>query len=120
MGREMNSLKHGIYTAERQKELRELKDRLQTEPGRLEYRAELASFLAWIVQDGAVELQRKREAGETIWQDGPLHQLATYINSLTRLLDAWPKEKPSLDVTSIEVREGQDGEVHSGQDNVTN
>jgi hypothetical protein len=71
----------------------ELKELFESEPGRLDYRKELAALLAQICENGFDRLRVDTEAGKDVWTTpGPLKSLAVYVNSLTRLLDSWPKE----------------------------
>lgn len=72
--------------------LNELRDKFKTEPGRLEYRQELAAALAMICELGFSNLRTEAEKGADIWESGVIRRLGVYINSLQRLLDNWPKE----------------------------
>jgi hypothetical protein len=116
--RQAASRKHGAYALERRGEgalqpvqrtrLQELKEQLASEPGRLEYRRELAAFLAMIVELGGANIREIAEAGGNIWDSSPVSRLGVYLNSLIRLLDGWPKEEGErYDITDI--LRGKDG-----------
>ena len=96
------SRKHAAYALERRGEsslepvqrtrLQELKEQLATDPGRLEYRRELAAFLALIVELGGASIREIADRGGNVWESSPISRLGIYLNSLIRLLDGWPKE----------------------------
>ncbi len=103
--------KHGAYALERRGEialepvqltrLQELKQQFMTEPGRLEYRRDLAAFLAMIVELGGSNIRDIAEGGGNIWTSSPIARLGTYLNSLIRLLDSWPKDERPADITTL-------------------
>ena len=96
------STKHGIYRFRDQGEdgllpdkisrYQELKGQFDTEPGRLEFRKELAVHLATMLELGFYDLRNLAESGKSIWEAPPIARMGTYLNSLVRLLDGWPKE----------------------------
>lgn len=97
---------HGIYafadrgeetlTPVRYEYLKELKAKLATNEGRLEYRVELAAAIALICEMGFSQLQEEIREGKNIWDGGVIRILGSYANSLQRMLDNWPPdmEKP--------------------------
>jgi hypothetical protein len=98
-----NAETHGMHTLaqrgpesltpEKRSRYVELKELFESEPGRLDYRKELAALLAQICENGFDRLRVDTEAGKDVWTSpGPLKMLGVYVNSLTRLLDSWPKE----------------------------
>ena len=103
--------KHGMYVIERRGEegltalgrsrLQELKEQFMSEPGRVEYRQELAAHIALILEVGFSNLRDVADAGQSIWESTPIQRMGIYLNSLIRLLDAWPKDKAILDITAM-------------------
>jgi hypothetical protein len=88
----------------------ELKELFESEPGRLEYRKELTALLAEVCEQGFSQLRIDVEASKNIWTaPGPLKMLAVYANSLTRLLDSWPKEGGRTNVIDM-LKGGDNGE----------
>jgi len=78
--------------------LDELRDLLNTHPGRIEVRTELAARTMMIVEKGYQHVEGKHftEGG------GPLRYLAVYSNLLARLLDSWPDPiEGAKDVTEL-------------------
>ena len=81
--------------------LQELKEQLASEPGRIEYRRDLAAFLALMVEMATSNIREKAEEGKDIWSLSPVSRLPTYINGLIKLLDHWPKEEDDRDITAV-------------------
>lgn len=106
-----NARTHGMFAIDRRGEAamtstqrsryQELKELLSTEPGRDDYRQELAAMLAVIVEAGMSELHRLADEGQNIYGSNVLKTLAVYQNTLIRLLNSWPKDKNKpIDITS--------------------
>ena len=97
----MKSKRHGIYSfrdkgeevLEKNNRSRyiELRDQFKSSPGRVEYRQHLAAHIAMMVELGFDELRRVAENGGSIWEAPPTKRMGTYLNSLIRLLDGFPK-----------------------------
>jgi hypothetical protein len=88
----------------------ELRNRFETEPGRLEYRKDLAVALAMICDMGFGHLREIAEKGgdiRLIWEGGVISRLGTYINTLARLLDNWPKESSGKNIIDV-LKGGED------------
>ena len=114
-----NAVKHGIYafrdsgpkalTDAQKSRYIELRDQFKHEPGRIEYRQELAAHLATMLDLGWAEIRSKSEAGRNIWDLPVTGRMAVYMNSLIRLMDSWPKDqgtnKNILDVMTGEKNE---------------
>lgn len=100
---------HGAYALEHRGEsalepgqktrLQELKEQFMSEPGRVEYRRDLAAFLALIVELGGSDIRKIAESGGNIWQSSPISRMGTYLNSLIRLLDNWPNDHQPLNLS---------------------
>lgn len=107
--RQQASRTHGAYSLERRGEsslepggltrLQELKQQFMSEPGRVEYRRDLAAFLALIVELGGSDIRKIAESGGNIWQSSPISRMGTYLNSLIRLLDNWPNDHQPLNLS---------------------
>ena len=99
----MKSKRHGIYSFRDQGEdalgnnkrsrYIELREQFKSDPGRVEYRQHLAVHIAMMIELGFDELRRVVETGGSIWTSPPTKRMATYLNSLIRLLDGFPKVK---------------------------
>jgi hypothetical protein len=70
----------------------ELRKQFSTQPGRMEYREQLTASLAMLCELGFSHLREEAEKGNSVWNSDVTKRLGTYINSLTRLLDNWPKK----------------------------
>jgi hypothetical protein len=79
----------------------ELKEQFMTEPGRVEYRQELAAHIALMLEIGFGNVREVAEAGGSIWTSSPVKGMGCYLNTLVRLLDGWPKEQALQDITTI-------------------
>jgi hypothetical protein len=111
-----NSRKHGIYALELRGEnslapaqrsrLQELKEQFNSEPGRVEYRQELAAFLAMMLELGFSSIREIAEKGGSIWESPPVARMGVYLNALIRLLDGWPKEGGGPNI--LDVLRGRD------------
>ncbi|MFZ2096384.1 MAG: hypothetical protein WAV05_07070 [Anaerolineales bacterium] len=90
----------------------EIREKFRSAPARLEYREELAAALAMLCELGFSDIREKAEKGADIWQSGVVSRLGTYINSLCRLLDNWPKDtgeaKNVIDLLKPKEKEAQD------------
>ncbi len=106
------SITHGIYALQNTGEsslqpaqrsrLQELKEQFNSEPGRTEYRQELAAHIAMMLELGFSEVRRVVENGKSIWDSPPVARMGVYLNSLIRLLDGWPKEgSGAIDITEL-------------------
>lgn len=106
------NFKHGLYVIRDRDEsaltpagrsrLSELRDQFMSEPGRLEYRQELAAHLALMLEVGFSHLHQVTEAGGALWEAPPIKTMGTYLNTLVRLLDGWPKDKSGMqDITAM-------------------
>jgi hypothetical protein len=114
------ALKHGMVAYERHGEamlsdtgrgrLQELKEQFRTEPGRVEYREELAANIAILLELGFSYMREVTEAGGNLWECPPIRIAGVYLNSLIRLLDGWPKEQSLHDITTILTGEARDTE----------
>ena len=90
--------------------LNELREKFETESGRLEYRKDLAAALAMICDLGFGHLREIAEKGgdiRLIWESGVISGLDTYINSLARLLDGFPKESGGRNIIDV-LKGGED------------
>lgn len=104
---------HGIYALQNTGEssldpaqrsrLQELKDQFASEPGRVEYRRELASFLAMMIELGMSNIREIAEQGGNIWESPPVARMGVYLNALIRLMDGWPKDPASEKHTILDV-----------------
>ncbi len=114
-----NAVTHGMYSfiqrgedalpPEKRSRYQELREQFESEPGRLDYRKQLAAFLAQVCEIGFDRLRVDTESGKDIWTTpGPLKMLGVYVNSLTRLLDSWPKENGKKNVIDL-LKGGDDG-----------
>lgn len=102
---------HGIYALQNTGEsslepaqrsrLQELKDQFASEPGRVEYRRELASFLAMMLELGMSNIRDVAEKGGNIWESPPVARMGVYLNALIRLLDGWPKEAGNQNIIDL-------------------
>ena len=111
-------LKHGMIAFERSGEsvlsepgrgrLQELREQFASEPGRVEYRQELAANVALLLELGFSYMREITEVGGNLWESPPLRAVGVYLNSLIRLLDGWPREKSLHDVTTILTGEARD------------
>ena len=72
------------------KRLGELRALLDTAPGRREVRVELGARLALICELGIAEIGRQMEQEGDLFDAAVIKRLATYTNSLSRLLEHWP------------------------------
>lgn len=114
-----NAQTHGVYSfvergpdalaPDKRSRYSELKAQFDHEPGRIEYRRELATTLAMIVELGASDIRKQAEAGRSIWTSAPTARIGTFINALIRLLDNWPRE-PKGNMTILEVMKGNQNE----------
>ena len=105
------ALKHGMLAVEYRGDaalsetgrtrLQELREQFMSEPGRVEYRQELAAHIALILELGWSHMREITENGGAIWESAPIARMGTYLNTLARLLDSWPKESKPQDITSI-------------------
>ena len=105
------ALKHGMQAVEHRGEaalsetgrtrLQELRDQFMSEPGRVEYRQELAAHIALMLELGWSHMREITENGGKLWESAPIARMGTYLNTLARLLDNWPKEDRPQDITSI-------------------
>jgi hypothetical protein len=103
--------KHGMYVLRDRGELAlapdgksrliELKEQFMSEPGRIEYRQELAAHIALMLEIGFSNVREVAEAGESIWTSSPIKSMGCYLNTLVRLLDGWPKDRAIMDITTI-------------------
>lgn len=110
-GADKRALKHGLYAIEHRGEaalsetgrtrLQELRDQFMSEPGRVEYRQELAAHIALILELGWSHMREITENGGKLWDSAPIARMGTYLNTLARLLDSWPKDSKPQDITSI-------------------
>jgi len=71
----------------------QIRDKFNAEPGRLEYRKDLAAMLATMLELGFADLRYKAERGYPIWTSPPVQRMGTYVNALIRLMDGWPKDQ---------------------------
>lgn len=111
--------KHGMYSFRRRGEealtvyqqgrYAELKRQFDSEPGRVEYRKELAVHVAMMLEIGFWNLREIVEKGGDIWTSPPIRVMGTYLNSLQRLLDGWPKERVIQDITDLLAGDEQGG-----------
>jgi hypothetical protein len=95
--------KHGLYVVRDRDEaaltpagrsrLQELRDQFMTEPGRIEYRQDLAAHIALMLEVGFSYIREVAEKGGVVWDTPPVKSMGTYLNTLCRLLDGWPKEQ---------------------------
>ena len=83
--------------------LSELRDMMNTEPGRREIRLEVGARLALIVELGMAELGRAiQEPGIDLFDTAVMGRIGGYINSLNRLLLRWPSPvKEAIDVNEL-------------------
>ena len=117
--REEAPVKHGMYVLERHGEsaltpggrsrLQELQELFRSAPGRAEYREQLAAFLALMVEMAQSHIRAEAEEGKDIWTLSPVSRLPTYVNGLIKLLDNWPKDDNTQDITDL-LKGGNHGE----------
>lgn len=81
--------------------LRELRQLLAEDPGRIEYRLELTARMALICELGFAHLKAKADAEEDIWESGVIRRLATYVAETRRLLDSCEDELPRSSATEL-------------------
>jgi hypothetical protein len=109
---------HGMYAYQKRGEdalepiqlsrYQELKTLFDSEPGRVEYRKDLAAHVAMILELGFANLRELAESNQTIWDKPPIRAMGTYLNTFVRLLDGWPKDAGDpQDITDI-LRGGKD------------
>ena len=70
----------------------ELREQLENHEGREDYRIELAVHIAMIWELAVAEMRKLTEEGKTIWTSNPVRFAGTYLNTLIRLLDSFPKD----------------------------
>lgn len=88
--------------------LTELRALMETAPGRLEVRVELAARFALLLEMGFEHMRRQAENGEDIWDAGPIKHMSTYANTLTRLMNTHPQAiDEAIDVTEM-VKEAKE------------
>lgn len=97
------SRKHGIHAfenrgtaaldADQRSVYIQLRDQFKSEPGRLEYRERLAAQLSMMLELAFSDNQKLAKQGRSIWTSPPTQRMGTYLNSLIRLLDGWPKDQ---------------------------
>lgn len=118
--------KHGMYsvvkngeqamTPPQKSRYLELKELFESEPGRAEYRVNLGALLAEIIEQGCDQLRVDASQGKNVWTTpGPLKSIGVFINSVTRLLESWPKDKHGEDPSQIIDAYRKEGE-QSAQD----
>lgn len=98
-----NAVKHNLYgfrdrgenalTEPQKSRYIELKQQFDSQPGRVEYRKDLAVHLATMVELGMSDIRKHAESGRSIWTSAPTARLGTYVNALIRLMDNWPKDQ---------------------------
>jgi hypothetical protein len=120
-----NRVTHGLYsfrdrgpdalTEEKRSRYAELKEQFDSEPGRIEYRKELATHLATMLELGFSDIRARAERGQPIWSSPPVARMGTYVNALIRLQDNWPKEaKDNRNILEL-MKGNQDDEENSDQ-----
>ena len=71
----------------------QLRDQFRSEPGRLEYREQLAAQLAMMLDLAFADMRKLAEQGRSIWTSPPVARMGVYTNALIRLIDGWPKDQ---------------------------
>ena len=71
----------------------QLRDQFKSEPGRLEYREQLAAQLAMMLELAFADMRKLAEQKRSIWTSPPVAKMGTYVNALIRLIDGWPKDQ---------------------------
>jgi hypothetical protein len=80
----------------------ELKELFESEPGRVEYRKELATHIAMMLELGFSHVRSIAEKGGNIWTAPPIKNMGVYVNALIRLMNSWPKDQGAqVDVSEI-------------------
>jgi hypothetical protein len=55
-----------------------------------------------MLEVGFSHLHQVTEAGGALWEAPPIKTMGTYLNTLVRLLDGWPKDKSGMqDITAM-------------------
>ena len=70
----------------------ELREQLADHPGREDYRIELAVHIAMMWELAVDEMRRLTKEEKSIWTSAPVRFAGTYLNTLIRLLDSFPKD----------------------------
>jgi hypothetical protein len=109
--RQQASRKHGEYAFRRRGDdalepsqisaLSELRELVETNPGRLELRKELTARMALICEIGFSYLREQVEDGEDIWAGGIINRLSTYVAETRRLLDSFSDDTPKGSAVEI-------------------
>ena len=103
------SVKHGLYRfrdsgklpAERQSLVKELKARLETAPGRLDYKVDLAAHLAVMIELGFSEMAEVADSGKSPYSSPVVEPVTKIVNSLVRLLQTFPNEDKGLTAKDV-------------------
>lgn len=122
---QMASRKHGMYAFERrgpdaleqeqQTYLMELRQLFKTQPGRLEYREQLAASLAMMCELGFQSIRKQAERGGDLWKANVTGRLGTYVNTLVRMLDSWPEDDQDRPKNVIDLLQGTEGRGEAEQ-----
>lgn len=87
----LGNIKHGMRTREVNEEFIRLRALLDSHPGRVEARKDLAAIVMLIVLRGQAYLATEEGAKHYSQGGGPLSYLGTYMALLERLLKGWPQ-----------------------------
>lgn len=94
--------------------LSELRQLVESEPGRMDLRKELTARTMLIVELGYAHLRQQAEKGEDIWAGGVIRRLASYIAETRRLLDSFPGEGRYIDTELIKIQRVIDEHTSNG------
>ncbi len=105
------AVKHGIYSfqnrgdkslnPQRVGRLAELRELVQTQPGRQELREELAARCALIVDLAMADLVKTHNDGHSIWTSPVIKRMGTFMAELRRVLDTFPADE--VEGTAAEI-----------------
>lgn len=88
----------------------QLREQFKSEPGRLQYREDLAAHIAMMLELGFSTIRAQAEKGYPVWNSPPVARMGTYINAVIRLIDSWPKENKD-NQNILDLMNGEDDEA---------
>jgi hypothetical protein len=120
--RAMANRKHGIYAfrdrgesalvdPEHVSSLTELRQLVRSQPGRQALREEMTARVALICYLGFSEVQKWHSDGKPIWESPVLKRASTWMDELKRLLDSFPPDQATFDITDFLSGDQEDEET---------